>query len=175
MRILRIYLSLTALALLFSACASPGASAARKLGGTSVSDTSAADCPITLASKRFVPPEPWPEYPPMPDRYWYGDEGLWTALPADGSWAQLARGEKFWWWSAEFDVSEDPTPDLTVTATRLDEEGLDFRTSDATNGYHESFDWAMLVGVELPSPGCWQFTGAYKGHSLSFILWVPEK
>jgi hypothetical protein len=93
----------------------------------------------------------------------------------DGSWPQLASGEKFWWWSEEFDVNEDATPDLTVTARRLDEQAAFFQVSEATHGYHESFDWAMLVGVELESPGCWEITGQYKGHELSFVLRVPEE
>ena len=99
---------------------------------------------------------------------------MWTALPQDGSWRQLALGEKFWWWSEEFDVKEDTMPDLRITARRLDGEAAAFETGEATNGFHESFHWAMLAGVQLPSPGCWEFTGEYKGHELSFVLWVPD-
>jgi hypothetical protein len=133
-------------------------------------------CPVTQPPKtRFVPPEPWPAQPPGEDRFWYGESGLWTALPVSGSWAQLARGEKFWWWSEEFDVSEDTTPDLTLTASRLDGDAAVFTTNEATNGYHESFHWAMLAGVDLPSTGCWEFTGRYNGYELSLVIWVPEE
>lgn len=121
-----------------------------------VTNTQDSDCPVTQPpDPRFVPPQPW------------------TALPAGGSWRQLALGEKFWWWSEEFDVAADATPDLTVTARRLDGDAPAFQVSEATNGYHSSFHWAMLIGVELASPGCWEFTGQYKGHQLSFVLWVP--
>lgn len=123
----------------------------------------------------FVPPDPWPPQPPGQGEFWYGEEGLWTALPKSGSWRQLALGEKFWWWSEEFDVTEDAIPDLTVTARRLDGEAPSFQVSEATNGYHASFNWAMLVGVQLASPGCWEFTGQYKGHQLRFNLWVPPE
>lgn len=84
-------------------------------------------------------------------------------------------GEKFLWWSEEFDVDEDETPDLIMTAKRLDGEASSFQTSEATNIYHESIDWAMLSGVEMASPGCWELTGQYKGHQLSFVLWVPSE
>jgi dipeptidyl aminopeptidase/acylaminoacyl peptidase len=134
------------------------------------------DCPVTQPPETpFVPPEPWPAQPPGSDQFWYGDNALWTALPAGGSWRQLALGEKFWWWSEKFDVAEDATPDLTVTARHLDGDAPDFQTSEATNGYHHSFNWAMLSGVKLASPECWEFTGEYKGHELSFVLWVPSE
>ena len=134
------------------------------------------DCPVTQPPKTpFIPPEPWPSQPPGEGQFWLGDSGLWTALPISGSWRQLALGEKFWWWSEKFDVAEDAMPDLTVTARRLDGDVPSFQVSEATNGYHESFNLAMLIGVELASPGCWEFTGQYKGHQLSFVLWVPPQ
>ena len=134
------------------------------------------ECPVTQPLETpLIPPEPWPTQPPGADQFWYGDAALWTALPAGGNWRQLALGEKFWWWSEKFDIAEDATPDLTVTVRQLDGGAPAFQTSEATNGYHHSFNWAMLVGVELASPGCWEFTGEYKGHELSFVLWVPSE
>ena len=142
---------------------------------TATIQTAYSDCPVTQPPETpFIPPGPWPSQPPGTDQFWYGDRGLWTALPASGSWRQLALGEKFWWWSKEFDVAEDATPDLTVTARRLNSDAPSFQVSEATNGYHSSFNWAMLIGVKLASPGCWEFTGEYKGHQLSFVLWVPS-
>ena len=139
-------------------------------------------CPVTRPpNPPFIPPEPWPAQPPGqvsgPDTYqfWYGSPELWTALPKDGSWPQLGRGEKFWWWSERFDVNEDDTPDLVVTARRLDGEAPEFSEDHATNGYHHTFHWAMLVVVELPTPGCWEVTGVYKEQALSIVVWVPEE
>ena len=132
-------------------------------------------CPVTQPpAAAFIPPEPWPSQPPRENHFWLGDRGLWTSLPADGSWGQLALGEKFFWWSDEFDVTQDDTPDLQVTARHLDGDSPAFQKSEATNAYHESLGWAMLVGVELASPGCWEFTGQYNNHQLSFVVWVPE-
>ena len=171
-----------ALALLVAACNPPGASAAgvantKASHGTTSAIAGLSDCPVIQPPEPpFIPPSPWPEQPPgLPYEFWFGDDNLWTALPISGSWRQLALGEKFWWWSEEFDVHEDATPDLVVTARRLDGDAPALHVSEATNGYHESFNWAMLIGVILPSPGCWEFTGQYKGHQLSFVLWVPSE
>lgn len=171
---------ITAVAILSAGCnalnPSPGAAAAKQEPATPKGNAGASSCPVTRPpDSPFIPPEPWPPEPPGEDQFWFGHDELWTALPEDGSWRQLALGEKFWWWSEDFDVSEDDSPDVQVTAERLDGKAPDFRATEATNGFHPSFNWAMLVGVELPSPGCWQFTGEYKGQPLSFILWVPAE
>jgi hypothetical protein len=143
---------------------------------TSATGGGRSDCPVTQPPEpAFIPPAPWPAQPPGTGEFWFGSSGLWTALPRNGNWRQLALGEKFWWWSAEFDVAEDTTPDLTVRARRLDGDAPAFQVPEATNGYHESFNWAMLTGVKLASPGCWEFTGHYKGHQLPFTLWVPAE
>lgn len=169
-------------ALLATACNPLAASAAGEMDAQASREPTSAisgrsHCPVTQPPVTpFIPPGPWPAQPPgFPDEFWFGDAGLWTALPTGGSWRQLALGEKFWWWSEEFDVKEDPTPDLMVTARRLDGDAPVFQVSEATNGYHESFNWAMLIGVKLASPGCWEFTGHYKDHQLSFVLWVPAE
>lgn len=168
-----------ALALLAAACNSPSASVVGEAAAKASHETTStiaglSDCSVTQPPERpFIPPSPWPLQPPGAGEFWFGNDGLWTALPSSRSWRQLALGEKFWWWSEEFDVSEDTTPDLTVTAKRLDGDAPSFQVSEATNGYHESFNWAMLIGVKLASPGCWEFTGQYKGYQLSFVLWVP--
>ena len=142
----------------------------------SLPEKSSETCPVTQPPDApFVPPAPYPPQPPGDDQFWFGKSGLWTALPRSGSWRQLALGEKFWWWSEEFDVSEDTTPGLVVTARRLDGPAPNFQVSEATNGYHQSFHWAMLAGVQLPEPGCWEFTGRYNDHQLSFVLWVPPE
>ncbi len=181
MRSQPLLLLFAALAVLAAACNSPSASAAGAAAVKASHETTStragpSDCPVTQPPKpRFIPPSPWPSWPPGPGEFWFGNSGLWTALPMSGNWRQLALGEKFWWWSEEFDVSKDATPDLTVTAKRLDGDAPSFQASEATNGYHESFHWAMLMGVTLASPGCWEFTGHYQGHQLSFILWVPSE
>lgn len=174
------YLLTVIVALLASACSSASAMTSKSETAKTpeeilTGDEAHLECPVTQPpDPAFVPPSPWPAQPPGEDRFWFGDAGLWTALPSSGSWAQLARGEKFWWWSEAFDVAEDSTPNLEITARRIDGKAPAVRVAEATNGYHESFNWAMLAGVHLPEPGCWEFTGQYQGHNLSLTVWVPQ-
>jgi hypothetical protein len=172
MKKIRPFLLLTTLFSLALAACSTAAAASGPSGAPVQAETET--CPVTqLPSEPFVPPKPWPETFPYAGQAWYGDAGLWTTIPENGEWAQLARGEKSWWWSEEFDVEADTTPDLVVTARRLDGKAANFHNDGATNGYHESFNWAMLTGVDLDSPGCWEITGSFRGHTLSFVVRVP--
>jgi hypothetical protein len=170
---MRTFLYLTqfaTLALLIAACSPAGFPQAE-----AAAEVSLKTCPVTAPPEPpFVPPAPFPAVPPNAGEFWYGTAALWTTLPEDGAWGQLARGEKFFWWSAEYDVKAELVPDLTITGRRLDAEAPSFETSEATNASHKSFGTAMLVGVELPTPGCWEITGTYRGERLSLVVLVPE-
>ena len=135
-------------------------------------ESSAEACPVTRpADPAFVPRPPYPAAPPLKDSFWYGTPSLWTVLPINGRWAQ--RGDKLWWWSEEFKGGDDETPDLVLTARRLDGAAPPYRTTEATNAYHHDFYWVMLVGFTLPTTGCWEITGEYRGHRLGVVQWVP--
>lgn len=133
-----------------------------------------ASCPVTR------PPNPPFDPPGRPvevfkGRVWYGSDELFLALPLNGTWAQLARGEKVFWWSVNYPGGQEEWhPAMTVRARRVDEPGQTLEQSGATNASHASFPrTAMLHGLTLPSTGCWEITGAYKGAELSFVVWVP--
>jgi len=97
-------------------------------------------------------------------------------LPDDGTWQQLAHGEKLFWWREGYTGSEEPQPELAVTARRLDGQAPATESGPpATNAYHADFDWAMLVGMQVARSGCWEITGQYEGHELSFVVWVGAK
>jgi hypothetical protein len=32
----------------------------------------------------------------------------------------------------------------------------------------------MLVGVEIPEPGCWRVTADYRNASLSYVVWIAN-
>jgi hypothetical protein len=139
-------------------------------------------CPVTVrqeppfAPPALYPPEapppPYPLEPPNEGTFWYGTEGLWTAVPDSGHWPQLLRGEKVFWWSAGYDWQAEPEPDLEVDGRRLDGEAPALVSSRATNAFHPSFGSAMLVMVEVPTPGCWEITGHYGGEALSIVVRV---
>jgi hypothetical protein len=68
-------------------------------------------------------------------------------------------------------MSAEPNPNLSVTGKRLDAPALPLLASSATNA-RADFGEAMLVGVEIPTPGCWEITGQYNGYELSFVVWI---
>jgi hypothetical protein len=59
-----------------------------------------------------------------------------------------------------------------VTAERIDVKAPPGESSGATNASSGDIGTAMLVGVNLPTPGCWKITGRYKEDELSFVVWV---
>ncbi len=138
-----------------------------------------ATCAVTRApSPAFLPPAPYPARPPARyvGQFWYGTADLWTMLGSDGTWRGLQLGasgysQKIFWWRQGYVPADEPKPALTVTAKRLDASAPSVTVTDATNASADFGD-AMLAGVNLPTAGCWQITGHYHGHELSFIVWV---
>lgn len=96
---------------------------------------------------------------------------------ASGRWRGLAtpRGvrDKVFWWSRNWDWRTDHRPELIVTARRLDGPAPALRVSPATNAHAADIHHAMLVALDIPAPGCWEITGEYEGHRLSYVVWVP--
>jgi len=136
-------------------------------------------CPVTRAAEpRFVPPPPYPERPPS-GQFWFGDEALWTALYSEGVWRELPHDERGYtqkvvWWRDDYNWQKEPLPDLVVSGRRLDAEAPPLMAYEATNGYVPEFESFMLVGAGIPTAGCWEITGEYQGHELSFVVWVSE-
>ncbi len=70
----------------------------------------------------------------------------------------------------------EPQPALVVTGRRLDAPAPPLAASRATHAIAGDIGLAMLVGVRLPTPGCWEITGEYAGTPLSFVVWVaPDR
>ena len=112
--------------------------------------------------------------------FWFGTEKLWLELPKSGVWEGWRGPEpgkgprsgpltaKLFWWSVDYNPRRDGNPDLTVTARRLDGEAPPVLANEA----HNAIGSAMSDGIFLPTPGCWEITGEYKGQKLSFVVWV---
>ena len=136
-----------------------------------------ANCPITLPQDPpFVPPPPYDQLG-FEEDFWHGSNALWTAVPRDGSWRALPHNpggytQKVFWWRDGYSISEEPEPALAVTAERLDGQGNSVMGSMATNASAGDIGSAMLVGLELPTLGCWKITGKYRDTELSFVVWV---
>jgi hypothetical protein len=136
-------------------------------------------CPVTLSPVRpFTPPLPYPALPPSPDRFWYGSEALWVMPKTDGTWRGLRTEagyrDKLFVWRTGFDGRIEQRPKLTVRGKRRDAEVAPFTVTRATNAYHPSFEWAMLAGVDIPTPGCWELRLDYGATGLAFVVWVVE-
>lgn len=173
---------LIALAMLAVGCAS-GASAEVAPVTTAVSlrgDVPSA-CPLTVPSQPgFVPPGPYPpQPPPLYDAIWYGSAGLWTMLNVNGeSWHELPRQgdaliQKTLWWREGYSAFDDPAPSISVSGRRLDGPAPRLQTDGpGTNGYREDIGAFMVVGLEIPTPGCWELTARHGDAELSYVVWV---
>jgi hypothetical protein len=176
---------LAALSLLLAACGPPAADAlVPAQAGPAVAGrpgVAPASCPTTRAPEpRFVPPAPYPPRPPSVegDKFWYGTSQLWTWLDGDGTW-EMAHDEhglfdKSFWWRQGYDWRTETTPRLWVTGRRLDAPAPAVTSSDATNGFEASMGAFMLVGLELPTGGCWELTGHYRGQRLRLVVLVTR-
>jgi len=144
-----------------------------------------ASCQVTVSpGDSFTPPGP---YRLDESSFWLGTEKLWTVLQKSGVWAEWKPhepgkerevrplSEKTFWMSVDFDYRREPYPDLRVTGRRLDGSAPPLLSTNATNAFPGPTS-AMLTGVYIPAPGCWEITGEYRGQKLSFVVWVtPEK
>jgi hypothetical protein len=150
--------------------------------GVATATSDPASCPITSRpDPPFVPPARFPTTPPggPGGAFWYGTNDLWTKVNDDGSWggaldASGGYGNKSFWWSAAFKVDEEPEPALQVTGRRLDASAQAAgNAGQATNAAASDIGSAMLTGLTLPTGGCWELTGRYRGHELSYVIWIP--
>jgi hypothetical protein len=156
----------------------PGAAEVSPSAPPEASTTATVTCDVTRPTDPFVPPDGYPAAPPPGyGAEWYGTPALWTMLAPDGeTWAHLPTdpdgrlSQKTFWWSSDWVPEADPEPDITVIGTRLDQPWT-FRVDEGTNASAD-FGTAMLVGVTLPSPGCWRLTATYLDASLSIVVLV---
>ncbi len=146
---------------------------------TSGGATPPASCPITERPVRaFVPPARFPATAPgSPGSFWFGSDDLWTMVHENGLWGGLqdasgGYGNKSFWWSAAYKVDEEPQPALQVRARRLDGPET-AQSGEATNAAASDIGSAMLTGLTVPTSGCWELTGSYRGHELTYVVWIP--
>lgn len=137
-----------------------------------------ADCPVTTAeSTSFEAPEPYSPTAPWDGMFWFGSEGLWTALQTNGVWSGLPDNpggytQKIAWWSRGYVWNVETQPSLMVTGKRLDAEAPSLKASGANGAYADDMGSAMMMGVDFPTLGCWEITGQYKESELTFVVWV---
>jgi hypothetical protein len=138
-----------------------------------------ASCAVTLPlAAPFTPPGEQ-EMGKNDNSFWLGTEKLWTALRKSGTvwgWGPRAPGApdltaKIFWGSVDFDYRRREDYDLKVTGRRLDGDAPPLVVDNVTNALFVP-NAAMLTGVYVPTPGCWEIAGDYKGQKLSFVVWL---
>ena len=149
------------------------------------SDSIPASCPVTARPARpFIPP---PEYRlrELPeDLFLIGTNELFTAInePMIWYWRPQSSGviltQKVFWYRQDYNWRQEPIPNLKVTGKRIDGPAppLMLPYGRPTHAIMGPDLGAMLTGVYVPVPGCWEITGDYRGDKLSFVVWVePAK
>lgn len=152
--------------------------AASEAEATTRGATDDTGCSVTRPDPAFVAPPPYPaEAPPLYESEWYGSEALWTMLDRDGEmWSAgaITVGVKTFWWSLNWPgMRAEQEPGITVVGTRLDGPGT-FTVEHATNAHRDDFGEAMLVGLKIPTVGCWQITASYRDALLSYVVLVTD-
>jgi hypothetical protein len=137
-------------------------------------------CPVTQPpTPPFVPP-----YPIQTDGFWFGTDRLWIQLPTEGTWKGLphyrptdtAFRQKLFWWREGYDWHNDPQPMLKVTGKRLDSPAPPLGTDEHANaGWTDDPDHPFIVvGIDIPTLGCWKITGRFEDAELSFVICVTQ-
>jgi hypothetical protein len=152
------------------------------MGATGVGQIHSDDlstCPVTIPDPPFVPPKGFVARPPAYyGAAWYGNAHLWTMLDKRGErWHDLpvdadGYGQKTFWWSADWPVWDELEPAIRVTGRRLDGNAPPLTAFFPGTNASADFGTAMLVGVDVPTAGCWELTARYRAASLSVVVWV---
>jgi hypothetical protein len=144
-----------------------------------------ASCPVTVAPANPFRPPAW--YEPADDEFWLGSEKLWTQGNKSGVWEWEPHKPghehevqpltvKISWGSVDYYWRNEPRPSLTITGKRLDGEAPPLLLMPMTHILPgpgpNGGPGTMLAGVYVPTPGCWEITGEYRGEKVSFVVWV---
>jgi hypothetical protein len=124
----------------------------------------------------FAPPAPYDSID-IDGAFWYGTAGLWTKIAYDNVWHTKNNVDKtggyatkLLFWSSEYDWRKEDQPEFVLTARRVDRDAPEIASSGAMPVFVDKP--AMMVGIGLPSTGCWQISGHYRGHTVSFTVSV---
>lgn len=137
------------------------------------------ECQVTrAAAPPFRPPPPFPATVSQSE-FWFGTEVLWTILPVDGIWRRLppvksGYVQKMAWFSDLHNWRSEPHPSIAVVGRRLDKPAPPLTVLGTTNGHTEALPSVMGVQINVPSLGCWEITGKYREHKLTFVVLATE-
>jgi hypothetical protein len=139
-------------------------------------------CPVTKPSMQpFVPPQPSLSEP-FPGQFWFGTDGLWTALPETGAWIGLGHytpgdptfRQKLAFWRQGFDAHVATEAKLTVSGRRIDSLAAPLQTDGPGTPSWTDHDQFFMTGINFPTIGCWEITRRYEDATLTFVVWVGQ-
>jgi hypothetical protein len=138
------------------------------------------ECLTTLPSSPiYAPPAPYDSVHVSDNMFWYGTDALFTMLTADGTWHldnNLDKHDgyvtKLVFWRKGFNWRKELEPALIVTARRIDGDSPSVAVTHANAVFVTSNTPAMMTGIRIPTAGCWEVTGHYGSHTLSFVVSV---
>ncbi len=130
------------------------------------------DCPVTIPSGNFTPPDTHAAAPADSGSVWHGTDDLWTSLPVSGKY--LPR--KSVWWSANFPGGGvEEVPDIRVEYRLLNiARDLVIPLTDGTNAYTAADGDFIIAGFDPNVTGCWEVTAFYKDASLTYVYYNPR-
>jgi hypothetical protein len=86
------------------------------------------------------------------------------------------HGDKFWWWREAYSGHEEPVPDLSIAALRLDAPAPPVSIERATHARIQGGRDLMLTFMEFPTEGCWEVRGTYQGsQKLTVVVFVRSR
>jgi len=98
-------------------------------------------------------------------------------LTVDSTWrleSNVGKGNfyrtKLQYWRKEYDRPTGPQPELIVTAKRLDSEAPLVFAERANVSFVTNNILQMMTSINVPTVGCWEITGRYRGQTLSFVV-----
>lgn len=131
------------------------------------------ECPVSSGEHMF------PEAA-FPGSFWYGSHALAVALPKEGAKCSTTKlganlSMKLFWWSDKY-VAGTSQP-FVVSAHNLHGDPGTIRITPPHNATHTADGGpphAMLVGLDIQDPGCWEITGEFLGETLTIIVESTE-
>jgi hypothetical protein len=69
-------------------------------------------------------------------------------------------------------IGKEAEPKLIITAKRLDGDAPSVAVAHANAVFVTGNTPAMMTLIDIPTAGCWELTGHYHGHTLTFIASV---
>jgi hypothetical protein len=85
--------------------------------------------------------------------------------------------QKLFWWRRGYNWRAENPPQLTLTGKRIDASAPPLETDKNANpGWTNDQEHPFIVtGIDIPTAGCWQIIGDYKGDKLTLVIKVEAE